>query len=402
MPDSDKPEYDASSIQYLSGREHVRKRRGMYVPGPIFPEWVNMLVVELFVNMLHNKFLEKPTELKVTLRDENKVSIHCEYLIFAVDFTSDTPSVDDIFASVEGYQELNLISKHTGTSFITINDLAADLTVEICHNGFLWRQTYKKGLPTSNLEKWRPLLENETNGTTVTYTPDFSIGPVSDVDYRSILQRFHEYTYCIPNLTIFLADNRTIAQVSKTETICHPNGISEFVAYLNRDQCLVHNLIQLNQAVEIANEEGNSEIIKVATSLQYSDAPQTNIYCFANAFEIGSSSECINIIEDTLFNAIRQSRTFRFIMDYSRRLNKFDVLAGLTVVVSMWQDDISIKDMAVERQLISQSSTQAVKIVLRELLDDVQQNHPDEWQKIIDHCLRNKKLRHERRFGRQD
>src|SRR5208282_1384869 len=60
-----------------------------------------------------------------------------------------------------------------GVGLSVVNALAEELTVEVARDKILWRQTYKRGKPTSKLAKAGSV--NNRRGTTVSFRPDTEI-----------------------------------------------------------------------------------------------------------------------------------------------------------------------------------------------------------------------------------
>ena len=46
-----------------------------------------------------------------------------------------------------------------GVGILTVNALSSEVVADISRSGYLWRQTYSEGIPTSLVEQIRPLAE---------------------------------------------------------------------------------------------------------------------------------------------------------------------------------------------------------------------------------------------------
>ena len=89
-----------------------------------------------------------------------------------------------------------------GFKIRTVTALSSRLVAGVKRDGFLWQQTYQEGMPTTQVEQIRPLAEGESTGTSITFTPDFTI--MEDgltFDYELIVGRCRELAYLLPNVT---------------------------------------------------------------------------------------------------------------------------------------------------------------------------------------------------------
>jgi len=56
-----------------------------------------------------------------------------------------------------------------------VNALSRWMTAEVHRDGYVWRQTYERGIRTSDVEKIRKLKPNEPTGTFISFFPDDEI-----------------------------------------------------------------------------------------------------------------------------------------------------------------------------------------------------------------------------------
>ncbi len=71
-----------------------------------------------------------------------------------------------------------------GVGASVVNALSEDLTAEIAKDGALYRQSYQRGAPTSDIEKVRG-AKPEQNGTTISFKPDPEIFETLDYDFAT-------------------------------------------------------------------------------------------------------------------------------------------------------------------------------------------------------------------------
>lgn len=401
--DKSTQQYDISSIHSLTACEHVRKRPAMYVRDFNSPEWVQLMVYGLLENFLDQVVRGQSAQIIITLYDNYELSIQDNGAGIPVQLKEDKSILEIVLTEVRAGSIPGFIARSSSLGFAPVNALSETLLIEVKRDGYLWRQTYQAGLKTSEVEQIRPLEMEEKTGTFIRFKPDFSIGMLAEFDHFKLLNHFHLHAYCIPAVTILFKDKRSDSGEEELAIIHHPHGLSEYVEYLNCDYQVIHPTFSLVKTVEIPHNPNSPNThnieVRVEVAFQYAETPQITILGFANSGEITSDSESLTSVENLIMKAIRQSDKSKYLERSTELPSKFGFLEGLTAVVSIWQEDPYFTSMINYRCLVSPSSREAVEMVFQELLDDVQNNHPDDWQRIIDHCLNNQKSRNERRFG---
>jgi DNA gyrase subunit B len=88
---------------------------------------------------------------------------------------------------------------------------------------------FARGKPTTDLKK---LGKSDTTGTKVTFKPDSDIFADTKYNYETIVKRCRDLAFLNAGIRIRLVDDRT----SESEEFCYPEGIVEFVRYLNRTE----------------------------------------------------------------------------------------------------------------------------------------------------------------------
>ena len=88
------------------------------------------------------------------------------------------------------------------------------------------------------------------NGTTVTFKPDPTIFDTTIYDYDTLMIRTRELAFLNKGIKLTIEDKRK--EDSKKEEYHYEGGISEYVAYLNRNKKKLHNdVIVVEEEVEI-------------------------------------------------------------------------------------------------------------------------------------------------------
>src|SRR5436305_5169071 len=169
------PAYTAKDITVLEGLEPVRLRPGMYI-GSTGARGLHHLVYEVVDNSVDEALAGRNDRIEVTLHPDNSVTV--------TDNGSGIPV--DTMAEQGGLSALTVVltKLHAGGKFggddaaykvsgglhgvgiSVVNALSERLTAEVRRDGKLYRQTFARGEPTSELE-----VTGKTNetGTTISF-----------------------------------------------------------------------------------------------------------------------------------------------------------------------------------------------------------------------------------------
>jgi len=176
-------DYDAHSIEVLEGLEPVRRRPGMYVGGTD-ERALHHLAAEVLDNSMDEAVAGHASRIEVTLEAGNRLTISDNGRGIPVDEHPKYPGKSAL--------EVILTTLHSGGKFSdkayatsgglhgvgvsVVNALSSDTVVEVARGKQVYRQTFARGLPTSDLVDLGPTQNRR--GTTLSFTPDPEIfGP---------------------------------------------------------------------------------------------------------------------------------------------------------------------------------------------------------------------------------
>ena len=153
-------DYDASSIEVLDGLEPVRRRPGMYVGGTD-ERALHHLAAEVLDNSMDEAVAGFANRIEVELAAGNRLTI--------IDNGRGIPVDDHPKYPGKSALEVILTMLHSGGKFSdkayatsgglhgvgvsVVNALSTETIVEVARNKELFRQTFARGLPTSELAK---------------------------------------------------------------------------------------------------------------------------------------------------------------------------------------------------------------------------------------------------------
>ncbi len=327
-------EYSASNIQVLEGLEAVRKRPAMYI-GDIGEKGLHHLVYEVVDNSIDEALAGYCTEIDVTINEDNSITVK-----------DNGRGIPTGFHEKEGKSALEVVLTvlHAGGKFdkgsykvsgglhgvgvSCVNALSTKLIAEIHRDGKIFRQTYSKGAPTSEVEV---IGECSDRGTTITFKPDAEIFThTTEYKYDILANRLRELAFLNKGIRLNLWDKRPDDEgKTREDHFYSEEGLKEFVTYLDatRGTPIIDQIIYLDT-------EKNGVPVEVA--MQYNDSFSENVHSYVNN---------INTIEGgTHLTGFRRALT-RTLKKYAEdsgmlaklkfEINGDDFREGLTAVVSV-------------------------------------------------------------------
>ena len=328
-------EYSASNIQVLEGLEAVRKRPAMYI-GDIGEKGLHHLVYEVVDNSIDEALAGYCTHIDVTINKDNSITV-----------SDNGRGIPTDYHEKEGKSALEVVLTvlHAGGKFdkgsykvsgglhgvgvSCVNALSTLLIAEIHRGGKIYRQTYSKGIPTSQLEI---MGDTEDRGTTITFLPDKDIFTLTtEYKYDTLANRLRELAFLNKGIHLSLTDLRNEDEQGNPlrEQFYSQDGLQEFVKYLDatRGEPLTEEVIYIDT-------EYNGVPVEVA--MQYNSSFSENVHSYVNN---------INTIEGgTHLTGFRMAltRTLKKYAEESGMLAKLkfeingeDFREGLTAVVSV-------------------------------------------------------------------
>ncbi|CAA9541913.1 MAG: DNA gyrase subunit B [uncultured Thermomicrobiales bacterium] len=387
-------DYGAANIQVLEGLEAVRKRPGMYI-GSTDQRGLHHLVREIVDNSVDEALARHCDRIVarigrddvVTVTDNGRgipVDTHAKMKKSALEVIMTVLHAGGKFGG-GGYKVSGGLH---GVGASVVNALSEWCSVEVTRGGKVYRQTYKRGKPTSKVTVVgeAPL---DAHGTTTRFLADTDIFVAGhDYNFDALAQWFRETAYLTRGLQLTLIDERT----DREATFYFEGGIVSFVRHLNRNRQAVHD-----RPFYVQRE---TPACDVEVALQYNDSYGESTHTFAN--NIGT------IDGGTHLSGFKTALT-RTINDYARRnglikdgeaLSGEDVREGLTAIVSVKLADPQFEGQT-KGKLGNAEVAGAVQAVVNDALGAFLGENPQIARKIIEKCLNAARAREAARKARE-
>lgn len=373
--------YDENQIQVLEGLEAVRKRPGMYI-GSTNSKNLHHLVWEIVDNSIDEALAGYCTDINIQIEKDNSITVvdNGRGIPVGIHEKMGRPAVEVIMTVLHaggkfdgsGYKVSGGLH---GVGASVVNALSTELDVTVHRDGKIHRQTYKRGVPVTDLEI---IGETDHTGTTTHFVPDPEIfSETTEYDYDLLANRVRELAFLTKGVNITIEDKRE-GQERKNE-YHYEGGIKSYVEYLNRSKEVVHE--------EPIYIEGEKDGITVEVALQYNDSYTSNIYSFTNN---------INTYEGGTHEAGFKTGLTRVINDYARKkglikendpnLSGDDVREGLTAIISIKHPDPQFEGQTKTKLGNSEART-ITDTLFSTAMETFMLENPDAAKKIVDKGL---------------
>ncbi|EGT0012720.1 MAG: DNA topoisomerase (ATP-hydrolyzing) subunit B [Clostridium perfringens] len=394
MLEQNNQNYDASQIQVLEGLEAVRKRPGMYI-GSTSSRGLHHLVYEIVDNSIDEALAGYCKNIKVYIHKDNSITVVDDGRGMPVGIhpKMGKPTVEVIMTVLHaggkfgggGYKVSGGLH---GVGASVVNALSELCEVIVTRDGYIWKQSYKRGAVLTGLEK---IGEAEGSGTKVHFKPDHEIFEETEYDFEILSQRLRELAFLNKGINITLIDERE--DEVKEEVYHYEGGIKSFVSYLNRNKEVLHD--------EPIYVEGLKDGIAVEVSLQYHDGFNENIFTFANNIDTVEGGTHLAGFKTALTRVMNDyGRRFGHLKESDKNLSGDDIREGLTAVVSVKISEPQFEGQT-KTKLGNSEARSAVDSISGEGIATFLEENPEVGKIIIEKALLASRAREAARRARE-
>jgi DNA gyrase subunit B len=265
--------YGAEQIQVLEGLEPVRKRPGMYIGGT-GRDGLHHLIKEIADNSIDEAIAGHASEVQVILLEDGGVRVSDNGRGIPVGKIAKTgkSALETVLTVLHaggkfGGGGYKVSSGLHGVGISVVNALAERLVAEVFQDGTHYKQTYEKGVPTSEIEA---VGKTDKTGTTITFWPDGSIMQETTFEYPWVVDYLRHQAYLTKGVKTTVLDERT----GDNYGFYFEGGIQSYVRHLNLGKDVVGD--------KVFYVEKQMEDVMVELALQYNDSFNETVKAFAN------------------------------------------------------------------------------------------------------------------------
>ncbi|MGV8912322.1 MAG: DNA gyrase/topoisomerase IV subunit B [Rhodoglobus sp.] len=365
-------DYSARHLSVLEGLEAVRKRPGMYI-GSTDSRGLMHCLWEIIDNSVDEALDGHGSEISVILHADESVEVRDHARGIPVDIEPKTglSGVEVVFTKLHAGGKFGSGSYAAsgglhGVGASVVNALSERLDVEVDRDGKTWAMSFHRGEPGTFADSGAPTpdapftpfvsgselrivgkVPKGRTGTRVRYWADrqiFTKGAAFQSD--GLIDRLRQTAFLVPNLTLNVTDER--GDEPRHESFAFEGGISEFVEHLAVDPPITDTWRLtgsggFTESVPVLQENGHMVSTEVSrdcvvdVALRWGTGYDTVVKSFVNIIATPKGGTHLAGFEQSLLKFLRSEteKNSRRLKLGNDKLDKDDVLAGLTVVLTV-------------------------------------------------------------------
>ncbi len=323
--------YRSEDIQVLEGLEPVRKRPAMYIGG-VDSRGLHHLAWEILDNAVDEYINGYADEIVVTLHKSGHaitisdngrgipVDIHPKYRKSGLELVLTVLHAGGKFGDTDsGYFHSGGLH---GVGASVVNALSRKLVATVRRDGYEYRQTYARGVPTSKLERVGPA---RGTGTTIYFEPDETIFKTTRFDADIIKARLEDMSFIHNGLRIVFHDEHS----GQTHRFANPGGLPAFLAKLVADA----QKPPVTEAAFTASRGGEG---KIEVALQWTESTEEVYRTYVNGIRTPNGGTHENGLKSAIRKAIHNYIETHDIKIKGLKITAEDIREGIVAVLSVF------------------------------------------------------------------
>lgn len=403
--------YDAGSITILEGLEAVRKRPGMYI-GSTGSRGLHHLIWEIVDNSVDEAMAGYADKVTVKLLEDGGVEVIDNGRGIPVEMhASGAPTVQVVMTQLHAGGKFDSDSYAVsgglhGVGISVVNALSTRVEAEIKRDGKHWYQNFQNAIPDELVEGGNA----RGTGTKIRFWADPEVFETTEYDYDTISRRLQEMAFLNKGLSIELIDERVTEEQIELEEIAdaesgetsadetsfddapdagdtfneesgeakdaaaekkrrkkvtfhYPDGLTDYVKYLNKSKTAIHPTI--------VSFDAKGEDHEVEVALQWNQGYKQSVHTFANTInthEGGTHEEGFRAALTSLMN--RYAKEHKLIKEKDGNLSGDDCREGLAAVIS-----VKVGDPQFEGQTKTKLGNSEIKGFVQRAVNE----HVNDW-----------------------
>lgn len=403
--------YDAGSITILEGLEAVRKRPGMYI-GSTGSRGLHHLIWEIVDNSVDEAMAGYADKVTVKLLEDGGVEVIDNGRGIPVEMhASGAPTVQVVMTQLHAGGKFDSDSYAVsgglhGVGISVVNALSTRVEAEIKRDGKHWYQNFQNAIPDELVEGGNA----RGTGTKIRFWADPEVFETTEYDYDTIARRLQEMAFLNKGLSIELIDERVTEEQIELEEIAdaesgetsadetsfddapdagdtfneesgeakdaaadkkrrkkvtfhYPDGLTDYVKYLNKSKTAIHPTI--------VSFDAKGEDHEVEVALQWNQGYKQSVHTFANTInthEGGTHEEGFRAALTSLMN--RYAKEHKLLKEKDGSLSGDDCREGLAAVIS-----VKVGDPQFEGQTKTKLGNSEIKGFVQRAVNE----HVNDW-----------------------
>ena len=396
--------YTAADIEVLEGLEPVRRRPGMYIGGTD-EKALHHLFAEVIDNAMDEAVAGHATFIAVEMEPGGYLTVTDNGRGIPVDphpKFPDKSALEVILTTLHSGGKFGSKAYSTsgglhGVGVSVVNALSEHLEVEVARSQHLYRQTFSRGKPASELEDVGPV--HNRRGTRVRFRPDpliFGVGVHLKPQRIFAMTRAKAYLFagievrwqCAPELLAGV-DN-----VPEKETFKFPGGLKDYLAATVADRPMLTTDFFAGK-VEAENGPG-----AVEWALGWAEDGDSFTHSYCNTIPTPDGGTHENGLRAAL---LRGLRSYAELTGQGKRFKDViadDVTAGCVSLLSVFIREPEFQGQTKEK-LSSSEATRLVENAIRDPFDHWLANSPNQARKLLDRVIERAEERMRRRAEKE-
>ncbi|MFO7937168.1 MAG: DNA topoisomerase (ATP-hydrolyzing) subunit B [Kiritimatiellia bacterium] len=322
-------EYTAVNITVLEGMEAVRKRPAMYI-GDTAERGYHHLVYEVVDNSIDEALGGYCTKVDVVINPDGSISVEDNGRGIPVDMhpIENRPALEVVLTTLHAGGKFDGSNYKVsgglhGVGVSCVNALSEWMEVEVRRDGRIYRQSFERGIPVSEL---KTIGETQNTGTKVTFRPDHTIFSCRAFKWDILANRLRELAFLNRGVLINFKDQENEGE--REENFLFNGGIIEYVEYINRTKNPVHK--------DVIYLQGKRDLIECEIAMQYTEAFSQTEFSYCNNIHTIEGGTHLSGFRSALTRSVN-----RYIVENNLQksgetaLTGDDIREGITVVISV-------------------------------------------------------------------
>ena len=411
--------YGAESITVLEGLEAVRKRPGMYI-GSTSSRGLHHLVWEIVDNSVDEALAGICDNIVVKVLEGNIIEVQDNGRGIPVAMHKTGKSTLEVVMTVlhaggkfdnDNYKVSGGLH---GVGISVVNALSEWVEATVTRDGQIIRQTFSRGIPTSEAIKIDD-APSDAHGTTIKFKADEEIFETIIYDFSVLESRLKELAYLNKGLKIILIDERSKENV-KREEFLFEGGIKDFLNEMADESRVIEDIIYMSDTykveeakeVEVLEDDGTitkkmrgAKFVEVEIAMTYTISQRENVYSFVNNINTHEGGTHVSGFRTALTRTINDiAKQMNIIKEKDGTFQGSDVREGLVCVISIKIPEPQFEGQT-KTKLGNSEVTGIVSTIVGNNLKIYLEDYPKEADRIIEKMTLSKKAREAAKKARE-